>query len=91
MLHQALIDPMFLSDHHPISLTLAFPDVLTRPTSWRLDPALLTDSAVVADLTLRLKQYFTENNSPETSAAIKWEEHKCVIWGVLTAAAAKRK
>lgn len=46
MLYTVSIDPMFLSDHHPISLTLSFPEVPTRPTSWRLDPSLLTDASV---------------------------------------------
>lgn len=43
LLTQATIDPMILSDHNPISMTLTIP--LFRHTNliWRLDNSLLTD------------------------------------------------
>lgn len=40
MLHQASVDPMFLSDHHSISIYITFLGVPTRPPTWRLDPSL---------------------------------------------------
>lgn len=76
------IDPMFLSDHHPISLTLTLP--VKRTSS-------LTDPKIAAEIELRIKQYFAENKSADTSALITWEAHKCVIQGILMAAAANQK
>lgn len=84
------IDPMFLSNHHPISMTIALPETRTCPLSWKLDPSLLTDLSVTADVELRIKQYFEENKLTNTSPLITSEAHKCVIRGILMAAAAKR-
>lgn len=87
ILQHTSIDPMFLSDHHPILMTIAFPDIHPRPQSWKLDPALLTDPSVMAEVELHIKQYFAENKPIDTSPLITWEVHKCVIRGILIAAA----
>lgn len=91
MLTSATIDPMYLSDHHPISMTLEFPNTNTRPQIWRLDPSLLTDTAIMTNIQERLSLYFTENDSPDISPMIRWEAHKSTIRGELIALSAKRR
>lgn len=82
---------MFLSDHHPITITLTFPDYNTRTKTWRLNPSLLKDPDVIRQINTRLQQYFQENSSPETTPVTLWEAHKCVIRGKLIALATKEK
>lgn len=91
ILQHASIDPIFLSDHHPISMTIAFPEIHPRPQHWKLDPSLLTDPAMLAEVELHIKQYFAENKPTDTSPLITWEAHKCVIRGILIAAASRRR
>lgn len=42
LLTNASIEPMLLSDHHPISMTLTWPDKNTFNKIWHLDSSLLT-------------------------------------------------
>ncbi|CAI9604443.1 unnamed protein product, partial [Staurois parvus] len=91
LLHAASIEPMVLSDHHPITMTLRFPDTYTRSKCWRLDASLLADSAIEQEIRTNLVEYFSFNCSPDTSPLTQWEAHKCVIRGVLIAAASKSK
>lgn len=58
MLHQASIDPMFLSAHNPISISLTFSGIPTLLPPWRLDPSLLTGPTIFVDIELHLKWYF---------------------------------
>lgn len=90
-LQQSTIEPMFLSDHHPIAITLSFPETCNKMKSWRLNPSLLKDPATIKHLRTRIRLYFTENTSPEVSPISLWEAHKCVIRGKLLALAAKSK
>lgn len=76
VLDHTSIDPMFLSDHHPISMTLALAEKRPSSHSWRLDPSLLTDPLIAADVELCLKQYFEENKPTDTSSLITLEAHK---------------
>lgn len=87
------IEPMFLSDHHPISCTLTFPETEYRTKTWKLNPSLLKDPDNLSRLKWRIQLYFAENDTPDISLISLWEAHKCVIRGELLAlaAAAKRK
>lgn len=91
MLTTTTIDPMYLSDHHPISMTLAFSHTQPRHHIWRLDPSLLTDTATMTAIQQRLLLYFKENDSPEISPMMRWEAHKSTIRGELIALSAKRR
>lgn len=91
MLIKATIDPMFLLDHHPISMTLEFTDAPPRSLIWRLDPSLLTDTTITTDIHKRLSLYFQENDSPGVSPMMRWEAHKSTIRGELIAISAKRR
>lgn len=82
---------MYLSDDHPISITLEFTDTNTRFSFWHLDPSLLTDPAILSLIHQELRHYFTENYTPEISPMTRREAHKCVIWGELIAQVAKRR
>lgn len=42
-LASATIEPMLLSDHHPITMSLTLPEHITRSRIWRLDDSLLLD------------------------------------------------
>lgn len=90
-LQQSTIEPMFLSDHHPITITLSFPDTITKTKLWRLNASLLKDPTSSDHIRTRIQQYFTENSSPEISLISLWEAHKCVIRGELMALVAKNK
>lgn len=91
LLQQSTIEPMFLSDHHPITVTLSFPEPNSRTKIWRLNPSLLKDPLVIDHVRTRIQQYFTENSNPEISPTSLWEAHKCVIRGELIALATKAK
>lgn len=91
MLKHTSIEPMYISDHHPITMSLEFPSKHTRSQIWRLDPSLLTDISIVSTIHENLKLYFQDNDSLEISPMIKWEAHKCTIRGKLIAIASKRR
>lgn len=76
MLISATIEPIYLSDHHPISMAMEFAGVPSRSSILRLDPSLLTDSAIALTINQGLVQYFRENNSPDISPMTRWEAHK---------------
>lgn len=69
LLSGATIEPMLLSDHHPITMTLTWQG--RRPTSkiWRMDDSILLDLVAVDTLTSRLTQYFDENDSGDVAPA----------------------
>lgn len=89
MLPKVIIDPMYLSDHHPISISLEFADVPTRPLTLRLYPSLLKDHTIVPEVNRLFLQYFCKNNSPDISPMMSREAHKCIIWGELIAISTK--
>lgn len=91
MLKHTSIEPMYISDHHPITMSLEFPSKHTRSQIWRLDPSLLTDISIVSTIHDNLKLYFQDNDSLDISPMIKWEAHKCTIRGKLIAIASKRR
>lgn len=88
----ASIDPMYLSDHHPISMTLQLTNAPRKQTPiWCLDPSLLTDAAITSSIDERLVLYFQENNSPDISPMMRWESHKSTIRGELISISATRR
>lgn len=79
----ATIEPMLLSDHHPITMTLTLPLTRTMSAIWRLDYSLLMDLENTHDISKLLSQYFAENVSDDTSPTVTWAVHKCIIRGKL--------
>lgn len=75
-LQYSTIEPMFLSNHHPIIITLFFPETCTETKSWRLNPSLLKDPVTIDRLRTHIRQYFAENDSSEVSPVSLWEAHK---------------
>lgn len=65
LLKSTFIDPMFLLDHHPIFMTISFPEIHDHPQSWRLNPSLLTDPSIAEQVKLCIKQYFTKNKATD--------------------------
>lgn len=57
-LHEATIENMVLSDHHPITLTLQFPQRENSTKIWRLDATLLSEPGDLADVTQTIEDYF---------------------------------
>lgn len=76
-------ESMTFSDHHPITVTLTFPDKFEYTYIWRLDPSVLTDFTKEQEIRNCLTNYFTENDTPDTSKLTQWEAHKCVVRGKL--------
>lgn len=82
---------MVVSDHHPISMTLAMTGKEDRSKIWRYDPTILSDVLALDEVKTALENYFTENDSPDISPLTIWEARKCVIRGVLMKLGAQRK
>lgn len=90
LLINATIDPMLLSDHNPISMILVFPTAHKKSAIHRLDNSLLTDQEILIGISMRLSQYFWENESTDTTPMTQWAVHKCVIRGELISIGDKR-
>lgn len=84
-LSNASIEPMWLSDHHPISLTLTLPKETPFTKIWRLDPSLLTKDQDIQHIKSSIESFFDLNDTPDTSPIAQWEAHKCCIRGTLIA------
>lgn len=91
MLLKTTIEPIYISEHHPITMSTEFSAAQSRSQFWHLDPSLLTDTQIASTIHNRLTQYLTENDTPDISPMLKWEAHKCTIRGELIAIASKRK
>lgn len=88
-LTKATTEPMILSDHHPVSITLTFPERVTHAQIWRLDLTILTDITDTTEIRKCLVNYFKENNTPDTSSITQWTAHKFIIRGKLISIAAR--
>lgn len=88
MLLKANIEPMFISDHHPITMSIEFMTAQSHSPIWHLDPSILTDILIASTIHNRLTQ---DNDAPEISPMIKWKAHECTIQGELIAIATKRR
>lgn len=86
-----MIEPMVVSDHHPITLTLQFPDQIPFTKAWKLDSSLLTDARNPFCIRNSLQNYFKENGTPEMALLTQWEMHKCVLRGTFLALSAAWK
>lgn len=91
LFQRSTIELMFLSDHHPIKVTLSFPETYFRTKTWPLNLSLLKDPLATDTIRTWLQQYFLENSNPEVSPISLWEAHKCVIRGELIALATSAK
>lgn len=81
LLGKTTIEPMILSDHHPITMSLIFPEKILETKSWRLNTSILKDPIYIQNFNSCLEDYFTQNDNHETSLLNQWEAHKCVIRG----------
>lgn len=86
----ASVEPMVISDHNPITLSLTFKDKPAIPPSWKLDNSLLNDTGNVTLLDSKINHYFNENNSEDVHPLNIWLAHKCVLRGELISMAARR-
>lgn len=90
LLKKATIEPMILSDHNPISITLTFTLSPHAHSIWRLDSSSLTDPELKQRISTRLIHYFQDNSMDEPSPPIIWAAHKCVVRGDFISIAAFR-
>lgn len=90
-LAEATIENMVLSDHHPITLTLQFPQKMDSIKTWRLNASTLADPRGLESIRQALINYFCHNDTPEVSPMTQLEAHKCVLQGHLLAIAARKK
>lgn len=77
-LTKATIEPMVLSDHNPITMTLHIPTSMAHSHIWRLDNSLLTDPELSETISQNLTNYFSENGQGDSSPEVIWAAHKCV-------------
>lgn len=68
---------MVLSDHHPITLTLHSPKLISRSKICRRKPSLSKDKANVDKLWAILQEFFVINDTPDVNSL--WEAQKCDI------------
>lgn len=80
-LHNSTIENMVISDHHPITMTLRFPQRETFTKIWRLDSSLLTDLGDLATIKQTIVEYFCHNDTLDVSPMVQWEAHTCVWYG----------
>lgn len=79
------IEPITMSDHAPMILTLQ-PTQMTRvERTWRLNESLLDKEDIVEKLKVRIKEYFEINKMEGVSDQVVWEAHKAVVRGDLIA------
>lgn len=90
-LSKCTIEPIILWDHNPITMTLTFPEHVSRSNHWRLSASLLTDTAQLSQIFSCLQTYFRENADPAISPITIWKAHKCVIRVEPIAVAARRR
>lgn len=74
LLTKAAIEPMFLTDHHPISNSLKFPKTPHPAKTCHLDKPLLTDHNIISSITKKKSEFFL-NNTPDTNPITQWEAH----------------
>lgn len=83
LLQASTIANLTISDHAPVTATLALQPGTRRTWSWRLNESLLDDMGVVSGVTNVLTHYFRENNTEGMSKGIIWEGQKAVVRGEL--------
>lgn len=64
LLRTATIEPMTLSDRHPITITLTFPDINLFTKIWRLDSSLLMIDPDVHHISVYLQEFFWHKRHP---------------------------
>lgn len=67
LLKSTTIESMTLSDHHPITMTLEFPEKLLKTKTSRLNTPILKDPVDVQQFNKCLTDYFSHNDNDETS------------------------
>lgn len=87
---EASIEPMLLSDHHPITMSLKTPSHHSRSPIWRLDDSILLDMENTNCVSEVLSNYFLENTTDDTPTPVVWAAHKCVVRGTFISLMAKR-
>lgn len=79
------IEPITMSDHAPITLTLRPTQMDRAERIWCLNESLLDKEDIVEKLSIKIKEYFEINKTEEVSDQVVWEAHKAVIRGDLIA------
>lgn len=77
----AQILPISWSDHAPITLSLEMGVAVRKPSNWQLNNFLLQHVPSRSELETTLKNYFSDNNTPDISLTTLWEAHKAVFRG----------
>uniref|UniRef100_A0A8C5PL06 exodeoxyribonuclease III n=1 Tax=Leptobrachium leishanense TaxID=445787 RepID=A0A8C5PL06_9ANUR len=91
MVRSCKIGPITWSDHAPLLLSLALPNLVRTENAWRLNESLLSDPMTRAEVTASLENYFLENDTDDVTPATVWEAHKCVLRGAFIQLGSRRK
>lgn len=73
------IEPMFLLDHVPTTITIRIGQHLQKPCHWPFNEDLLQDERLENDLETEFSFFFSTNLTPEILPMNILEAHKCVI------------
>lgn len=70
-----------ISDHAPITMSLALPGLPQTRRHWRFNSTLLSDTDFVKFMEEQIIFFFDTNTSPETSSLIVWDALKAYLRG----------
>lgn len=70
-----------ISDHAPVVLSLALPDLPQIKKHWRINSTLLSDNDFVNFMKEHLSFFFETNTSPDTSSLVVWDALKAYLRG----------
>ena len=70
-----------ISDHAPVVLSLALPDLPQIKKHWRFNSTLLSDSDFVKFMEEHISFFFQTNVSPDTPSLVVWDALKAYLRG----------
>lgn len=83
LIDSTTIEPMVISNHHPITMTITLWEREDRTKIWRYDPTFFSDPLTLQQIQSFVNLYFKENTTTDVSPLTTWEAHKCVLRGEL--------
>lgn len=76
-------NPIVISDHAPISLTIAMQGLNSSRPPWRLNTRLLSSKDFLQLMSAQIKTFIEINKTPDISASTLWETLKAYLRGII--------
>ncbi|KAM7402819.1 hypothetical protein PAMP_018030 [Pampus punctatissimus] len=83
--------PIVISDHGPLTMTLCIPGVTPSHRPWRLNPLLLSDDNFVTFIRSEIEFFLAQNQTPGVSYSLIWESLKAYLRGQVISYCAKQR